>query len=134
MQLCNCVTAWAGTKPCPQSSSDHHSPSLLVLSLSGAVVHKLIHLLYQAVLLQTEHPGASRVVLCQTKAAHHIVNGKLLGLACWQQHRASCRQNTSRPMPQSNDADRRTEWSLSTLPILCVQGYYFTTCFLPFMI
>ena len=77
MQLCNCVTAWAGTKPCPQSSSDHHSPSLLVLSLSGAVLHKLIHLLYQTILQQTEHPGASRVVLCQTKAAHHIVDGKL---------------------------------------------------------
>ena len=65
----------AGTKPCPQSSSNHHSPSLLVLSLGGAVLHKLIHLLYQTILQQTEHPGASRVVLCQTKTAHHIVDG-----------------------------------------------------------
>ena len=53
MQLCSCVTALAGTKPCPQWTSNHYSPSFLVLSLGGAVLYKLIHLLYQIVLQQT---------------------------------------------------------------------------------
>ena len=59
MQLRNCVTA-----------SNHHSTSFLVLSLGGAILHKLIHLFYQTILKQTEHPGASRIVLCQTTSVY----------------------------------------------------------------
>ena len=45
------------------AASEDHSSRLLVSGLGGAILHKLLHLLHQSVLLQTNHPGAGRTIV-----------------------------------------------------------------------
>ena len=45
------------------AASENHGSRLLVPGLGGAVLYKLLHLLHQSVLLQTNHPGACRTIV-----------------------------------------------------------------------
>ena len=45
------------------AASENHSSRLPVPGLGGAVLYKLLHLLHQSILLQTNHPGAGRTIV-----------------------------------------------------------------------